>query len=488
MNILSASLWLSLSELVFNLSGYLIHSFLGRFLGPAEYGRYGLIITLSTMIVVLLSRGIPIAMSKYLAEIGTDKSKLDKILFIKKISWRAQILITLTITLVYFSLIPFFTWVFGDNSLKFPLQLSTLIIPAFSLATFYVYYFVGIQQFKKQALLKMSRAVLKVIAILSGAFVLSLEGAILGHALAPFLIFLIALSIDPYRSQKPSKNFHFKNFSWQKLFAFAWPVTLFMIFYELMLTTDIYLVKALLKNDELTGLYNAALTIGRLPYYALYFLTLILLPKVSEAVANKSKAELSALLTKTIKTIILLLFPTIALIAAFSPSAILLFYGQKFLAAGTTLSILALGMGFYTLYYILAFILNGAGHNKIPMQSALLGVIINFGLSFFLIQKMGITGAAWANNISAGIIMLWLIYAVEKKVASFLLPKTILEALLLSLLIFFLAKNYLAGGQFLFIFWSVLLMLAYLAILFLLKEVSKNDLLAIKLGLRKKKR
>ena len=64
-----ALLWLTVSEIIFNASGYLIHSVLGRLLGPAEYGRYGLIVNLTTTVIILIGNGIPTAMSKYLSEI-----------------------------------------------------------------------------------------------------------------------------------------------------------------------------------------------------------------------------------------------------------------------------------------------------------------------------------------------------------------------------------------------------------------------------------
>jgi O-antigen/teichoic acid export membrane protein len=38
-NLAKSALWVTISEILFNLSGFVIHSVLGRFLGPADYGR-----------------------------------------------------------------------------------------------------------------------------------------------------------------------------------------------------------------------------------------------------------------------------------------------------------------------------------------------------------------------------------------------------------------------------------------------------------------
>ena len=57
------------SELIYNLSAYVIHAYMGRTLGPADYGRFGIIVTLTTMTVVLIGQSVPTAMSKYLSEV-----------------------------------------------------------------------------------------------------------------------------------------------------------------------------------------------------------------------------------------------------------------------------------------------------------------------------------------------------------------------------------------------------------------------------------
>ncbi|MGB5018305.1 MAG: oligosaccharide flippase family protein, partial [Candidatus Moraniibacteriota bacterium] len=67
-NSLSRSLvWLTIAEMLFNISGYVIHAVAGRILGPADYGRYALVITLTTTVIILIGNGIPTAMSRYLS-------------------------------------------------------------------------------------------------------------------------------------------------------------------------------------------------------------------------------------------------------------------------------------------------------------------------------------------------------------------------------------------------------------------------------------
>jgi len=193
-NIIKASLWLTLSELFFNLSGYVTHAILGRTLGPAEYGRYGLIITIATMIVVLIGRGVPVAMSKYLGE--TYRTNPNEIKHIKKISAEVQIVLIGLVTILYYLSAPFLANLLNDETLTPLFKLSTLIIPAFASASFYVYYFTGTHQFNIQSSLKFFRGLSKIFFIILLALFFQVKGAIIGHVLAPLSVFLLAFSFD----------------------------------------------------------------------------------------------------------------------------------------------------------------------------------------------------------------------------------------------------------------------------------------------------
>ncbi len=485
-SIIKASIWLTLSELAFNLSGYIAHSFLGRFLGPAEYGRYSLVITFSTMVVVLVGRGVPVAMSKYLSEVRTNPFFVKKI---KTETAKVQAIIIIPLTLIYFLAAPFFSQVLRDSSLTNLFRISSLIIPSFASASFYFYYYTGIHAFYKQAFLKFNRALAKIFFILLFSYFFGTIGALIGHTIAPFTVFLDAYLIDPFRKiKKTSQKINQRiNFSKKKLFQFAWPIIVFMIFYEIMISVDLYLVKAILKDDHLAGFYSAALTVGRIPFYAFYFLTIILLPKISETTSQKLDQETQKILKVSMRFLMMLLWPSVALLAAFAPSAIRFFYGARYSEAGTTLSILSLGMGFLTVFYILAFVLNGAGKNKVPMKITIMGAILNGFLGYFFINRFGILGAALGTTLTAFFAMLLSLIIANKKITIFVEPVSYLKFWLFSIVIFWLANNFFPQGRFIFILWSLLLFFIYLIFLFITKEISKKDYQLFLTSFKKKK-
>ena len=208
------------------------------------------------------------------------------------IKWQTikiQSVIIGSVTVVFFLLSPVIARSSATRSLTNLFRLSTLVIPAFALASFYFSYYTGIHEFKIQALLKTNRGILRIVFIIGLALLfkshgMALQGAILGYVIAPLSIFFEAYSLDPYKKLKAVGTF-----DWKKLIVFAWPVTIFLIAYQLLNTIDLYLVKGILRSDFQTGIYNAAYTVGTIPYNLFYALTIILLPSISKSTSANNR-------------------------------------------------------------------------------------------------------------------------------------------------------------------------------------------------------
>ncbi len=476
--------WVTLSEVIYNLSAYIIHSGMGRILGPAQYGRYGLVVTLTTMVVVLIGQGVPTAMAKYLGEIYD--TKLGLIPIIKKQTAKVQLFLIGGVTILFFLLSPFISWILGDPSLTNLFRISSLVIPAFSLASFYFYYYTGLHQFSTQAWLKTIRSVARLGFILGLAYYLksrglALEGAIIGYVFAPFFVFLAATLFDPYKKQKPEGFF-----DWRKLLRYAWPMTLFLIAYEFLITIDLYLVKGILRDDRLTGLYNGAITVGRIPYFLFYALTIIILPAVSKSTSSENHAETKKLISHSLRLMVMFLLPISILMSVYSAPILQIFYGKKFLDAALPMSILMGGVAFLTIFYVMAFALNGAGRVKTPMLISFVGLATNIVLSYFFIKKYALPGAAVATSITSFVAMA-LILAYSYKYFGYLFKlSSFLKIVLASAIMYFLS-TFFSGGHYVFIAWSAILFAIYLLLLFVLKEFGSQELELAKQLLRKKK-
>lgn len=468
----SSILWLTIAEIFFNFSGYIIHSALGRMLGPADYGRYGLVVTLTTMIIMLIGNGIPTAMSKYISEIFETKPEL--VLVIKRKAAILQAILISAITLIFFLLAPVISYILNDSTLTPLFQISSLIIPSFAAAAFYLYYYIGIHRFNLQSTLKIVRSFARVIFVIGLAYLFQLKGAVAAYILAPATVFIVAWFINRFRVNQLFPQESDAQFDWKKLLTYAWPVTLFMLFYELLISLDLYFVKAILMDDYLTGIYNAALTVGRIPYYLFYALTLVMLPSISKTTSQNNHTETSRIISQSFRMMLMILLPIIVLMIAFANPLIQLFFGGRYIDAAFSMQILALGVGFLTVFYVMSFALNGAGKVKIPMYISLFGMIINAILNYILVIKYGITGSALATTITSILITLPILFYAKKYLGDLMKFSNFFK-FIVAATIMAVASYFFPPQKWLFILWSAILSVIYLLALVLLKEFTKED-------------
>lgn len=476
-NFSSALVWLTASEIIYNISGYIIHSAAGRILGPAEYGRFGLVVTLTTMIIILIGNGIPTAMSKYLSEVFENAP--EKIYGIKRSAMKLQIILMGSVTLAFFLLAPVFSALLRDPSLTPLFRLSSLIIPAFAAASFYFYYFTGLHFFRMQAVLKAFRALARIGFIVILAYMFGTEGAVGGYILAPLAVFVVGFACDGILTRKYFPAAHENRsdsvFSAKTILAYAGPLTLFLLFYEFILTLDLYFVKSLLQSDYLTGIYNAAITVGRIPYYLFYALAIILLPAISKTTSDNDPLATKNLVEKSLRLMTLLLFPMIALLIAYAPQILHIFYGDRYAAAAAPMSIFAIGVGFLTVFYILSFALNGADLVKIPLKLAFSGFLGMIALNFILIPRWELVGAAFATTIVSFVLMIAILIYAKMHFHAHIPAKTLFFAFA-SAVIIAIAARYLPHGTYAFLISGAALFLAYFGLLKLFGELKPSDI------------
>ncbi len=477
-----ALVWLTLSEIIFNVAGYVIHSSVGRILGPADYGRFSLIVTMTTMIIILIGNGIPTAMSKYLSEIF--ESAPERIAGIKHQAIRMQIFLMLVVTVIFYFASPFLAWTLHDASLTPLFQISSLIIPAFAAASFYFYYYTGLHFFRLQAILKTLRALGRIFFIITFAYYFGVAGAVAGYIAAPLFVFAIALAADMYITHRyfPATRQTKKEriaFSGKTLLQYAWPLTLFLLFYEFILTLDLYFVKSLLHSDYLTGIYNAAMTVGRIPYYLFYALTIILLPAISKTTAERNVEETESLVNKSLRLLTFLLFPMVTLLICYAPQALQIFYGARYLDAAAPMGIYTVGVGFLTVFYVLSFALNGAGLVKIPMKLSLFGFLGMIVLNFLLIPRYQLIGAALSTTLVSFVLMIGILIYTKRHFHVTIALRIVMVSLV-STLIIVLTSRILPHGTYTAIFSGSLLFGLYFVLLYLFKELGTEDIAPFK--------
>jgi stage V sporulation protein B len=181
------------------------------------------------------------------------------------------------------------------------------------------------------------------------------------------------------------------------------------------------------------------------------------------------------IITVSFRFMLMLLIPSVFLLSYFAPSAIQFFYGIDYVDASAAMSILSFGFGFLTVFYIITFVLNGAGKNKAPMYLSIIGAVLNTFLNFFFIHRWGIIGSAMATSITAFIILIPAIIYTSKNICSFLQINSLIKYFLASGLVYLLAIRFFPQGPLVFFVWGVILMGIYFVILSILSEIKKED-------------
>lgn len=387
-------LFLLAAEVIYSFSAYIIVAVLGRMLGPADYGRYALVTGVATMITILVARGVPTAMMKRISE---NQENHELIYAIRKTAIAIQTPIVIGLTVLYFLLTPLIAKILGDTTLIPLLRMSALIIPFFALSSFYVLYLNGLKSFKALAVIKSLRGITRIFAIVGFAYLFALEGSIFGAAIAPLILFMIAVFIssyiEPHKLKIPKEN-KIAAYPHKKLLSYAGGFILFLVLYEFYIRMDLYLIKSLIGDDATTGLYDAAVKIALLPFFAVYALTLMLFPTMSELAEKKDLAGIRKHLN-TIGSILAVVLPLGAIVIYILRDFLMkLFFGGEFLPAADLIPYMLGATIFMTIFYILASVLNGAGHTRVTWSTLAISVTTGFILNLIYIPVHGATATA----------------------------------------------------------------------------------------------
>lgn len=454
------ALYITISTFTFVISGYLINILLGRFLGPTVYGIYGLLLTLMTVMNLTQTSGLPLAVSKFIAE---DEEKANAIL---KSGLVIQIISTIIASIIFFLLAVPLAKILNDISLVPYLRLTSLIFPFYGIYTIYANYYNGLHLFKTQAFIQIVYSISKLFSILILVYFFQVYGAIIGFIISP----LIALLFFYHFPKKDMVAFPHK-----KLILYAVPLIGFAIFSNLLQSIDLIFVKALLHGDKYTGLYTADQNIAEIPFYGVAALASVLFPSISKHVKQNLTEDTKKLISNALRFTLLITLPSILLISATSLTLLRFLYSSSYNQGADSLAILAIANCFFTIFVMLTTIISGSGH---PLKSSILagiGVVISSTLCLFLIPSMGLLGAALSTTIAAFVVMVGAAIIVYQKFTVLFSLASTVKIICAAFIIYLLARIIIIPVPILPILY-IILFLIYIGLLVLFKEIREDDI------------
>lgn len=458
--------YMVVAQMIAIISAYIIHFSLGRYLGPEMYGIYGIIMALISMLTLILTSGLPQAVSKYIAE---DSKKAYSII---KRTAKVQFMFSMVLFAIFFFGAKLIANLLNDKSLVGYIMLAAFVIPLKAMVCLYTSYLNGKHYFKRSALLLNLYAIYRIIFILVLAYFFYVRGALFGIIISSAIsLVLVLISI---REKDDKYDFDIK-----KVIRFAIPVSMFTVLLTFLLSLDLYMVKSLLGSNELAGYYTSAAVISQMPYQLFSVLSFVLLPAISHSVANKLFIRTKMLINESMRYILILLVPMVLLISAMSKEIVSVIYSSKYIAAAEPLSILTFGLGFFILFFILTTMINASGKPKLSLGILLLVIPLNFILNFIFIKSYGLKGAAISTTIASFVAMVIASAYIYKKFKTVIPFKSLVKILMAGSIIYYIALN-VSLSKYLVIVEGGVLFVVYIGILLLFKEIKKADIIRFK--------
>jgi stage V sporulation protein B len=461
------ALYLTIANLSFLFSGYIINIGLGRILGPETYGIYAIIISIATMFNLILVSGIPQAIAKYTSEDvshGKDVMKTGLILAV-------ALCIVFYIFLIFVS--SEISSLLHDASLTPYIQIVSLMIVTYGPLYTIIGYFNGIQNYSTQAFLIIFYNFIKPVLIFTFIFMgFSLWGAVVGFVLSPLIPLIVGIFLIGFYTLLSAKKFSFK-----KIIFFSFPIIILSVSTHLILNLDLFFIQGILIDNHLTGLYAAASQIARIPYLIMLGICGALFPAISACMQHQEKIK--NYIRESVRYTLILILPVMAIIAATATPLISLLFSENYAAGGEPLQILILGGCLFGIFSLFITIISGCDNPYPAMVFCLVVLIMDLIANLVLVPRMGLTGGAWGTTIASLIGVVVCSVYLYKKFGLFVDWASVLKIIIASLIVYMFLSLIDIQGIFLLIAYA-LSFTGYLFLLYLMKEISAVDIYRVK--------
>src|SRR3989344_4728605 len=252
-NLAKGTIYLTLASLAVVLSNYLINIGVARFLGIELYGVFGILTSLFFINSIFLNTGVPLSVSKFMAESKYSFSAIFRSSLILQL--------VLTVSLVLFYLI--FSRIISVNLLNDPsltrylLLVGVAVVPLSFLSLYTDGFFSGLRDFKKQAIVRIIYSFLRIILVIFFlALGFQLYGVLTGFFLSALGCLLLALFI--FKKKKYFENPLSLKISIFKILRFSTPLVIASLAFTLTRSVNVLFIKGILNDNIQAGLYTAA--------------------------------------------------------------------------------------------------------------------------------------------------------------------------------------------------------------------------------------
>jgi len=453
------------ARMVFLGAGFFVSIILARGLGPADFGVYGVVMSLLLWIEMVLAAGIPNATTKAMHDYPEDSRSIEISAQMLVVSWGL-----LLFTVVWFLAPSLAQWL-NIESGKTLFRLAVLDVPLMAIYLAYQ----GILNGRRMFGLLSAGLIIHTTAKLAGILLLlsiglSISGALVAHIVATVVVLIVMFLRYPLKLTRPS--FHIV----RRVLAFALPMGGYLIALQVLLGVGLWLLKALdTESAESAGYYVAALNVTRIFLVIPSVMSVVLFTSLAWALAKSDDRKARDFIEGATRFGLVLLVPGCTLVFIDSSAIMVLLFSEAYSAGGKILEYQTVAFGSMALFDILAHALMAAG--ALWKSAAIVVVLIPvvIGLSWYLIGEMSGVGAAMALAIAMCAATAIGAVLTIRQFGTLVRPATAIRVIVATSIIAYASTVISAAGLLLVVKLGALLVV-YLIILALLGEITRRDL------------
>ncbi|WP_394741822.1 oligosaccharide flippase family protein [Natronococcus roseus] len=382
------------------LAGFLFTPALVRLLGPTEYGRYALALSIFGIVNVVIVGGTSDAVRKYISERSDPAWRAAVYGYVFRPALALGVLVGVAFWLAAWSGLA--ARLFGP-----PFTSLFYLLGGYALASQLAYHnlrtLMGLERESRSEPLKILEKTLFVVAALGLVYLgFGVEGVLLGHIIASVVVFVLALAVIaqtiPLRSlvSPPSVDLPRRG-----IIAYLGSTILFFLFLNSLYHVDVVLLQ-LWTTDETVGYYRGALSIAEFLWLAPTAVQLVLLQRISSRWAAGDLGAIQHQAERATRYVLLLTALLAVGVAALAADFVPLYLGSAFEPSVLPLLLLLPGVvGFAVARPTLA--INQGRRSLRPLLAATGACsLVNLALNLALIPAYGMAGAAVATSIGYG--------------------------------------------------------------------------------------
>jgi len=462
--VLKGTIYFTIRQIIFVITNFILHAYLGRTLGPELYGIFGIISAIIVMSDFVLSKGVFETVSKFVAQNEKAASGIMK-----------GALKIMTVACIILGLFLFFfskeiAFIMKDPELDRYIKLCSFVISISGITTVFSGVLNGLRHFGKQAALTVFSSVIKLLSVSLLVYLgYSVTGAIMGLIIAEVSGLLLAVMVCRIRGVHAE-------FNGREMAQFGLQMIAVGLFASVIMNIDLLALKTIIKSNYEIGLYTCATAIAKIGLILMYPVSLTVIPIISKSLSDGNMKHTEQSIISALKLTIAFVLPVSLVIMGSSKNLIFVLYGEQYVPAYAALNILMLGTIFFSIKAVLYNIIVAGGYPRYIICLGVFSLAIDILLLWYLIDKMGMIGAATASTVTHFLgFMISYRYVARK----FMIHKAWMSFVRVagaSIVIYMIAAIYSPAGIVLVLYYGLLL-LVYVIILMVIKEINLIDLI-----------